>query len=607
MKEQLYTVDSNSRCPADELSSLLPSSSSSKNSSSSSRTVRKSAPAAPSGGRSSTFFHKQRCSVFSMRDVTLSMGDSFDFDDDGDFLEGDGEIEEVHLHRGTSSRVQTVVNIAKTCLGSGVIALPFAATQVHYFVHITGIIFIALWCLLCIERLLSCLDLIKILKKQQEQQKKANNNKNNNKDDDDDDETAVVVNSSGLGEVAYYSFGTFGLHLMNTMFIFLLFMILVAYLDACSGFVQDTFLFPYLGGKVGNVFMIAIIIGYLASADDLESLSNLSALGIGMIIFVFCIICIIYGDTQYVTEPWPTTSSMGSSSSTTTTTTTIATIAGFAQWYGTVVFGFGCVPLTYNLRSSMKHPSDMITASSMGLIGTSIMYIIMSVSVVLLFPNGTITGDVLQLLPSSVVTATSSGSDSGDSGDSNSTAFFALLLPTLVRLTMVGLVMTTAPLLVLPCGELIQDELFGQVGEDYKGNDEKNDNKDGDTTTSNTTSNNRFVVPMTICIFGSIVTLYLPEFVYVLSFVGSCWCILSFIIPPLFHLSLYRKIKVQLLLVRKQQQQRRQGIQGEEVEQGEKELLSKFSFWVDVGMLIFGIVATLSSSIYTFQSLIGKQ
>jgi amino acid permease len=444
-----------------------------------------------------------RSSIYSMRNAALFPWDlAADDDDDYD----DFTIAEEDC--GAASRIETSINIAKTCLGTGVIALPFAASQVECWLHVTGIILIALWSLSCVQRLLYSLDLVHFLKHSLK---------------------VIVPNecSGGLGEVAFFAFGKIGLHMMNLIFFLLLFMIIVAYLDAALGFLQDTFLAT--DNPMWNVLLTAIIVGCLSSGSDIDSLSKASGFGIGMVAFVFLVIIFGYGDFQNVSE-WPTTE---------------FSVTNFAQWYGTIVFGFGLVPLTYNFRASMMEPSDMIVASSMGLCGTCLMYIVMSIGVVLVFPATSLQGDVLQLLPN----------------DS--------FLPTLVRLAMVGLVLTTAPLLVLPCGELVQD---GVVKEEIS----------------------PFFIRISICILAALITLWLPEFVYVLSFVGSCWCVLSFIVPPLFHFALLRKVRE----VRHNPSNNR----------GEAYWISTpvfyRSYWIDLTLLLFGATATFSSSVYTFKGLI---
>ena len=441
---------------------------------------------------------------------------------------------------GEASLFETVLNIAKTCAGTGTIALPFAASQITCWMNVLCIVWIALWCLLCVQRLLSCLDLVLWIKQQQLYHSIPEPPKE----------------SSGLGEVAFYAYGTFGLDAVNGIFGILLFMICVAYLDACCGFLQGI---PGLGGvhKIWIVVIPAILVALLSSGEDMQSLSKVSALGILLIFFAFGILIGRFGDFEEMTDNnWPTSQT---------------TLNNFAQWYGTFVFGFGLVPLTYNFRAAMKKPQDMMVATTIGLAGTTFLYIFISVVVVLLFPY--VQGDVLQLLPTNGI------------------------LPTIVRLAMVGLVLTTAPLLVLPCGELLEDEVIFRNGRSPEG---------------------RYywsiAIRISLCILAAFVTVFLPDFVYVLSFVGSCWCLLSFVVPPLFHLALISQIHrllqeteingIDNAISSKRISFKKKSAVTKRTENNQSYwVLSPRSYWIDISMLILGIGGTLSSSIYTFQGI----
>eukprot|EP00980_Cylindrotheca_fusiformis_P011394 scaffold2642_cov120-Cylindrotheca_fusiformis.AAC.3 len=449
--------------------------------------------------------------------TTTTTGDHGELPADATAVHDDGQV-----MMGTANRMETVLNISKTCLGTGIIALPYAASQVEWWIHITGLLMIALWSLLCVQRLLSCLDLVHLIRENKRKQ---------------------VVNvpneCSGLGEVAFFAFGKVGYHAMDLIFFSLLFLIIVSYLDAALGFLQNTF-FVTATNRFWNVLPLAIIIGCLSFGDKMDSLSKVSAFGIGLILLVFAILIFGYGggggnnddDLDGIFSNWPTQNA--------------TSMANFAQWYGTAVFGYGLVPLTYNFRASMEHKHDMLLASAIGLTGTSVLYIVLSVAIVLVFFPSGLQGDVLQLLP-------------------NDNSF----LPTVVRLAMVGLVLTTAPLLVLPCGELIQQTVLPSHWSPAW-------------------------IRTAICITAALLTVYLPEFVFVLAFVGSCWCILSFVIPPLFHLSLLQQVQ-QLY------NDNKEGDGGTttivRAEQSE-------SWMLDIILILIGSASTVASFIYTLRNLI---
>ena len=105
-----------------------------------------------------------------------------------------------------------------------------------------------------------------------------------------------------------------------------------------------------------------------------------------------------------------------------------SSIAGVSQWFGVVAFGFGVVPLTYNYRNSMENPEDMVSATGTALGYTAALYILTGIALLALYPN--LTGDLLSEIPENGI------------------------VPVLTRLSMVFVTLTTAPLLVVPCGEL---------------------------------------------------------------------------------------------------------------------------------------------------------
>ena len=65
---------------------------------------------------------------------------------------------------GSASVSETVINIAKTCMGTGTLALPYAARQGGLLLHVLGLIAIGAWNLYSVERLLHCLELMPVNK-----------------------------------------------------------------------------------------------------------------------------------------------------------------------------------------------------------------------------------------------------------------------------------------------------------------------------------------------------------------------------------------------------------------------------------------------------------
>ena len=207
-------------------------------------------------------------------------------------------------------------------------------------------------------------------------------------------------------------------------------------------------------------------------------------------------------------------------------------LSGISHWFGCVVFGFGVVPLTYNFHESMAEPDQMVPATGVALAGVALVYIAIGCGLVVLYPN--VDGDILQNLPSTGV------------------------LPILVRLAMAVVVLVTAPLLIVPCGELIEDKLVA----------------DGEQTSTRL----RASVRLGVCFLCTIISVLVPGFVYVLSFVGCCFvALVGFVVPPLLHLILTS---------------------------GEHCKANKYGFLLDCCMFLWGLIATIISSIFTFQKIL---
>jgi amino acid permease len=210
---------------------------------------------------------------------------------------------------------------------------------------------------------------------------------------------------------------------------------------------------------------------------------------------------------------------------------------GLCRWFGIVVFGYGIVPLTYNFQESMKEPHHVVRASMFALVGVAGVYVSIGVGLYALFPH--LTADVLHELPAT-------------------TGY----LPIVTRLAMSGTVLTTAPLLIVPCAELVEGK-FGITSAMAVG---------------------RAVVRFGVVGVCVLVAVLLPNFVEVLSFVG-CFCValVSFCLPPMLHLRLaYLAQKGKNNIPRRP--------------------LQPVTVLADVALAVWGIVVTVVSTICTMQS-----
>jgi amino acid permease len=397
---------------------------------------------------------------------------------------------------GRTSFAQTVVNLMKTCMGTGCLALAFCAQQGGIVVFCGGLLVIAAWNVFAVQRLIQCLeylppqalrmtaDATRIVSdesldttrggswEQQEQSNEGTMNGTTATRIHCGQEPLPPAGTSTLGIVAWYAFGPTGLQVLDAMMVILLIGIITAYLAAVVSFMADT---PFTVGPLFDAVFTAVVMATISLVPNIGFLSHASAVGLLVLLGAFLVIA-GYGvatNNSAATAPislavWP------------------ESLAGVSQWFGCVVFGFGVAPLTYNFRSSMREPARMVPATAWALFAVAAAYIIAGVGLYALYPH--ISGELLHELPRSGA------------------------LPVLTRLAMVAVVWMTAPLLIVPCGQLLEGKWQ---------------------------TDNRAAVRFGICGVAVMFAVALPSFVQVLSFVGcACVGMVSFCMPPLLHLRL---------------------------------------------------------------------
>jgi len=302
---------------------------------------------------------------------------------------------------------------------------------------------------------------------------------------------------SVLGQVAWCAFGPAGVEALDGMMLSLFLGVIVAYFCALITFLADT---PLSMGTWGDGLVTTIILSLISLVPHVGALKHASALGLAVLFFTFVVI-FGYGI-------W------GHSSSTTPTSPTTSpphllllwwpqSMSGLSQWFGVVVFGFGVVPMTYNFRSSMRRPECMVSVTGYAMAATALLYIGMGVGLYVLYP--TLQGDILSELPTSG------------------------FLPNFTRLAMVVVVFVTAPLLIVPCAEMLQGKWLccGQHPQPHS------------ATQQQRHSNSAIAIRISICVVCCLVAIAFPNFVQALSLVGStCVAAVGFGLPSLLHLRL---------------------------------------------------------------------
>lgn len=344
--------------------------------------------------------------------------------------------------------------------------------------------------------------------------------------------------TSTYSRVAYYAFGPSGLLALDILMIVLFLGVVVAFVDATRGFLRDT---PVTtGSDVWDAIAIALIIGPMSAVPDIGYLSKASAAGLGVLFFAFTVIA-AYGlfddppantivavaasddhDGAYGSDHWNWFPENG--------------LEGVSTWFGCVVFGYGVAPLTFSFRESMAEPAHMVRASAVALVVVATSYVVVGVGLYFLFP--TISGDVLHMLPAEG------------------------WLPVVIRLSMAVVIFVTAPLLIVPCGQLIEGKIIIQVSA---------------TSTGIVPYWIRAPVRVGIALTCVFISVMVPGFVSVLSLVGcASVATVGFVVPPLLFLRLR---------------------------------LSRPWTWdlaLDVVMLVWGTVATGISTSYTFHNVVAS-
>jgi amino acid permease len=419
----------------------------------------------------------------------------------------------------------TVLNIMKTCMGTGCLALAYACQQGGIILYIFGLLCIAIWNLLVMCQLIHCLT---YLPKCQQQRQLGDRNQHEVEIVHLEDFERIITLSqskkyectagsaslttdigckpppgtSTMGIVAWYAFGKIGLQTLDCVVVLLFLGIITAYVAAVISFVNDT---PFSINRWVNAILTGCVMGAIAIVPHIGYLSSASALGL-LVLFSAFVVIAGYGIVGTVIAP-----TMEDIDPTAPEKYTLAlwptSLGSISHWYGIAVFGYGVVPLTYNFQESMKEPHRMIPATATALACVAISYVILGVGLYAIFPR--LTSDVLHELPS------------------------AGFLPIMTRWAMVGTIVFTAPLLIVPCAEIIEGRLNGSPTTN--------------TNTTESTTDNK-IVPLlllravvrfsvvTVCVMVAVV---LPNFVEVLALVG-CFCValVSFCVPPALHLRL---------------------------------------------------------------------
>ena len=436
-----------------------------------------------------------------------------------------------------SSVIQTALNMTKLCMGTGTLALPFAAEKGGLIFNVVGLALIAVWnyycanCVLrcrdCLPRIITCKDSNSDVERSSAREKQAYGS---SIDDDqerlpqqrDNSRKPPPDGTTSYASVAWYAAGPAGVLVVDLLMLLLMVMLIIAYEVAMISFIDDM---PVTtGSRKIDIIIPSVIVALLSCSPDVSFLSKFSIIGLLALALSFIVIVWqglvengLTGFQSTTLNLWP------------------RNITDASSWFGVVVFGYGIVPFILNFHESMKAPQHIGLAMKMGLALVFFGYIIISSGVRILFsPSHSFDGDVLQALPTN--------------------SWLALI----VRLLMTFVVAMTAPLIVVPCGEMIEGKLGIGMHEVYK----------------------RIAIRVLLCVLCTGLAEYAPGFVHIVSFIG-CFCvsIVGFVLPPLFCIQLRHD--------------------------NSKDRTSKMDFlsYCDIGALVIGIITTIVTSTMTFSEM----
>lgn len=242
--------------------------------------------------------------------------------------------------------------MAKICMGSGTLALPYAATVGGLLFNIIGLCLIGLWNYYSSNCLLRCLDYLPTDYDDDIHQTEKDNINNGQSTAYGATNDSIIESTNRedryvkhpppgtttYGQVAWYACGSTGLHILDILMLLLFFGLVISYEVIMMSFLEDT---PLTTGNTKVDLLIpSSIVVILSCLPDIGFLSKCSGLGLLAVAISFIVITFqglnengmsgFRGDLQL--KMWP------------------EDVTSLASWYGVVVFGYGVVPFIYNFR-----------------------------------------------------------------------------------------------------------------------------------------------------------------------------------------------------------------------------------------------------------------
>jgi amino acid permease len=469
-----------------------------------------------------------------------------------------------------ASEWTTVITLSKICIGTGILTLPSAFTSGGYLVSIILMYLVMRWNLYGVNRLLVCEEGVTIMTSEvtspvalRRRLSSAHGNdlpnlsRNGSFADqrvsdlagsltiDDsflkhpsvsfDPLTSLpransivggaptpppeLSTESTISRIAYLCFGTSGKSLIFYAITSLMFGVCTSYQVAASTFITgDPFLLSLMSpvtslvgistvadiGRFTSFLSFIVLYPLCVSFGNVNLLSKFSAMGLGAIVVTFLVILIPHIFTHGVTF-------MNGANPLTIASLFPQSVSAVSQTFGIFSFSFGITPVIFSVKETMRAPSAFKKCATSALTLVFASYVVLGDGTALLLrPEGvdepSLKGDVLSQLPSNYV-----------------------LLSSFVRLMMCFVVCVSYPLCLIPCSEMI-DRRLAEVTTNEVSNDV-------DSLLEKKKERRRKVIKTLLILSTTALSTLIPSFVLIVSLIG-CFNVgvVSYIIPPLFHL-----------------------------------------------------------------------
>jgi proton-coupled amino acid transporter len=260
---------------------------------------------------------------------------------------------------------EAAINLSKLCVGSGILALPFAAEKGGLLMLPVLIAISGLWNGLACELMINCKRACRL-------------------------DTAPVGVTSTYSKIAYEAGGWPAVYLTDFCIVVTLLGVCVTYLITFMTLLKGI---PHMPLESWQLAVLSAIVVYPnACSTDISKLTIVSFAGLVILLLAVCALVVFgiyYFGEDVAIDPWADLTLLPK------------TTDDFANAVGIAVFGFGLPSLAFPIEESMSQPKDFHKANRIAVAFVWIIYTLVAVGVCLLFvhdPRG-ISSNVLQNLP----------------------------------------------------------------------------------------------------------------------------------------------------------------------------------------------------------------